>query len=174
MKFLLLALVALFIFSSCEEENKQAPIKDDTKGADQISYNFTTYFIDSNYTKAKLSSFRARMYSNQKLTFLDSNVKVEFFSKFTGKRVSIMTADSVRINDETRNMIAYGKVFVLSDSTGAKLSGTELSWNQSTQKINSSKYVTYSSSIERISGWGFESDLNLENYRFTRVSGEQK
>lgn len=171
---ILLTLISIFVLACNEEVTVAKKLIDETRGADQVSYNFSGYFIDSNYTKAKLTSKIARIYNEQRKTILDSLVKVDFYSKTTGKRITYMEADCVVVDDNTKNMYAYGKVFVLSDSSKASLRTNYLFWDNKAQKLLSDKFVTYSSPYERISGWGFESDLNLDNYKFKRVSGEQR
>ncbi len=175
-KRILHLIVILFLFSGCEDEiNKKVfTIQEPKENADQISYNFSAYFVDSNFTKAELSAYRARIFSSKKETYLDSNVKVNFFSKKTGNKESNMRADTVVIDDVSKNMTAFGKVFVMSDLNKATLKAKMLIWNNSTQKLTSTSFVTYSSKYETISGWGFESDQNLENYKFTKVAGEQR
>lgn len=170
-------LIVTILLISCIEDDKSKKVftmQEPIDKADQISYNFSAFFIDSNFTKAELSAYQARIYSAKKETILDSNVKIYFFSKKTGKRESYMTADSVVIDDATKNMTAFGKVFVKSDGNKANLVAKVLVWNNSTQKLTSNSFVTYSSQYETISGWGFESDQNLENYKFTKVAGEQR
>ncbi len=172
--FIIIVFLSLIILSCNEEVTKVKKLEDATEGADQVSYDFSGYFIDSNYTKAKLTSKIARIYNEQRKTVLDSLVKVDFFSKTNGKRITYMEADCVVIDDNSKNMYAYGKVFVLSDSSKAGLRTNYLFWDNKAQKLFSDKFVTYSSPYERISGWGFESDLNLDNYKFKKVSGEQR
>lgn len=177
MKICIILFIISFLLISCSDDDKSKKvftIQEPLDKADQISYNFSAFFIDSNFTKAELSAYQARIFSNKKETILDSNVKIYFFSKISGKKESLMSADSVIIDDVTKNMTAFGKVFVQSQSNKANLNAKILVWDNATQKLTSNSFVTYSSQYENISGWGFESDQNLENYKFTKVAGIQK
>lgn len=138
---------------------------------DQSGTDIQVLFNDSGYTKALLKAKKARVYQDNQETFLDDDLNVDFYSKETGARVSNLTADSARIDDVTKNMLARGGVVVISDSTGNKLETEVLEWNNSTQKIYSNEFVKITTKNEIITGYGFESDQNLDNYKINRVSG---
>jgi len=168
--FILLMAVS---FISCKEQ-KVAHKKNIDNSAiglipDQISWDVKVTFIDSSYTKAILYAKRARIYQKKKETLLDSGIKVLFLSKTTGATVSTLTADSARIDDESKNMLAFGKVVVVSDSTKTTLETSLLEWNNASQKLYSTEFVKITSPEETIKGVGFESDQNLNNYKIFKV-----
>ena len=177
MKNSLFILIALIIIS-CSESKIVPKISDENienEGTpDQISYDIEVLFADSIYKKAKLKAQRARIYKENKETLLDGGVRVEFFSKQSGKRVSTLTSDSVKIDDKTKNMFAGGNVLVVSDSNRTTLKTNILEWNNTTEKLYSNEFVTIKSPYETIRGVGFESDQNLQNYKVYKVSGEQR
>ena len=178
-KIYLFILFSLLLLSCSENESKVVPAQikdtlDASQKADLISWDIEVLFVDSSYTKAVLNARRARMFSERQLTYLDGGLKVEFLSKITGKRVSLLTADSARIDDKTKNMLAQGKVLVIADSSQTRLETTLLSWDNSNQKLFSTEFVKITLPQQTIQGWGFESDLNLTNYKIFKVSGEQK
>jgi LPS export ABC transporter protein LptC len=171
----ILLLVGLVCSCSVKENhettNKTAPTSDNP---DQISRNIKVLFIDSSFTKAILRAKRARIYQERMETLLDSGLSVEFMSRQSGKRISHLTADYAKIDDRTKNMFARGNVVVISDSSQRKLVTSQLAWNNATQRFYSTEFVEISSPQERIQGYGFESDSQLNNYKISRVSGEQK
>jgi LPS export ABC transporter protein LptC len=176
-----LFVVFTFIFiCSCAEKkqaqkNKNSQTTPSTKLLpDQISYDVVVKFVDSSFTKAVLKANRARVYQDRFETILDSGVQVEFMSRTSYRRMSLLTADSVRIDDRTKNMLAGGNVHVYSDSTHTTLETTLLEWNNKTQKLYSTEFVKIKSPMERIQGTGFESDQYLNNYTIFRPSGEQR
>ncbi len=180
--FILLALISTFVSCDIEshdiqKENQPKKTTDSVEVEtmpDQISWDFEAIFVDSSFTKAILNAKRARIYNMRRETLLDSGLRVEFMSKTSGKRVSLLTADSARIDDETKNMLAKGNVFVVSDSSHTTLETSLLEWDQKTQKLYSTEYVKIVSPNEVITGIGFESDPNLNNYKIKKVSGVQK
>lgn len=142
---------------------------------DQVAWNVDINFIDSNYTRAILKARRARVYNSRFETYLDSGMTLQILSKYTGKRISLLTADSARIDDRTKNMVAKGKVVVIGDSTHTTLETSILEWNNLTQKLYSDAYVKITKfPTEIIEGYGFESDPNLTNYKIFKVKGVQQ
>ena len=141
---------------------------------DQISWDVVVKFVDSSFTKAILRAHRARIYRDKNETILDSGVECEFLSKSSQKRVSLLTADSVVIDDVTKNMLAGGHVYIYSDSSRTKVNTSFIQWNQSTMKLYSTEYVSIHRPNESLQGYGFESDQYLTNYTIFRPRGEQR
>lgn len=171
----LFLLIFFFNLSSCDIfDSKIAKPVDSTfvfREPDQVGVDIEVIFADSGYTKAILKSDKGRVFQDNQETFLDDNLKVDFYSKKSQKRISHLVADSARIDDVTKNMLARGSVVVISDSTGNKLETEVLEWNNRTQKIYSNEFVKITTRNEIITGYGFESDQNLDNYKINRVSG---
>lgn len=167
--------ILLCLSFSCSEEKKEVKtmfaIEDIKDSPDQISYDFSVYFMDSSLVKAFLKADRARIYDKQKETKLDSHVVVDFYSKENGKKVSNLIADSVTIDDATKDMIAMGNVEVVSDSTKTKINTSMLKWHNDTRKLTSDQYVKIISPEQEIEGIGFESDETLKNYTIYKVKG---
>jgi LPS export ABC transporter protein LptC len=138
---------------------------------DQTGHDIEVVFNDSGYTKAILKAKKGRVYQDNQETFLDDGLNIEFYSRASGLRISLLTGDSARIDDVTKNMLARGHVVVISDSTGNKLETEILEWNNTTQKIYSNEFVRITTRNEVITGYGFVSDQNLDNYKINRVSG---
>lgn len=166
------------LLMSCTEVKKPARTEIEKfglqKAPDQVSWNVEVFFIDSSYTKAKLNADMGRVYFDEKKTYLDGHVKVEFFSAETGQRTTLMTADSAEIDDGTRNMLARGNVVIYSDSSRTKVETSVLHWDNKTQMFYSQEFVKIDSPKEKIQGYGFESDQTLKNNKIYKVSGEQK
>ena len=173
----LISILSLILLSlSCSNEAEKRVIVDEklTEKPDQTAYDFSTDFIDSNRIKARLSAGRARIFTSHKETLIDTNVHIDFFSKFNGDRISYLDCDSAMIDDSTKIMYAYGEVFVYSDSTKTSLKTIFLEWNDSTGKLYSPEFVTIENEIEIIEGFGFESDQKLDNYKIYKVNGVKK
>ncbi|MDX9790496.1 MAG: LPS export ABC transporter periplasmic protein LptC [Candidatus Kapabacteria bacterium] len=171
----LISIVLMMLISSCEWfDSRIAKPVDSTyvfREPDQSGRDLEVLFVDSGYTKAILRAEKGRIYQDNRETFLDNSLSVDFFSKYSGARISQLTADSARIDDVTKNMLAQGNVVVISDSTGNKLETEILEWNNSTQKIYSNEFVKITTRNEIITGFGFISDQNLNNYKINKVSG---
>ncbi|GAB1429702.1 hypothetical protein MASR2M18_05340 [Ignavibacteria bacterium] len=133
-------------------------------------WDFSMTLMDSSRIKATISSARAIVNEKGQETTLDSAVKVEFMSVYS-RRVGMLTSDSAKIDDRTRNMFAYGNVKVVSDSTNVILTTPMLMWNNGKQLLFTTEKVHIVTPTEIIDGIGFESDQYLKNYKIFRVSG---
>ena len=168
--FIILVLVILFL-CSCEEKLKPSTIN--LKSYElpaQESWNNEIIFSDSGFTRAILKAGHILYYSEKAEYLLNEGVKVDFFNRI-GNHTSVLTSDSAKIDDRTKNMIAFGNVKVVSDS-GVVLTTEEMHWNNSTRRIFGDKFVTIVSPKETLQGYGFESDQNLKDYVIKKVSGQ--
>ena len=168
----LLATILIFTFVSCKEKLKPNTTNDliTAELPSQESFESHVVFSDSGITRAMLWSDHILYYSDKAEYLLQKNVKVDFHNR-DGIRNSVLTADSAKIDDITKNMTAFGNVRVVSDS-GTVLTTTEMHWINDTRMIMGDKFVTISSPLETIQGYGFESDQNLTHYEIKRVSGK--
>ncbi len=178
MKFLIYINLIVILLIGCDDPKKKVFKKTDSIDVnitpDQIAYNVEVAFVDSSFTKAILNADRGRIFNSKFETLLDGGLEVQFLSEYSGKRVSLLTADSAKIDDRTKNMLATGNVIVISDSSRTKLETSLLEWNNSTRKLYSTAYVKITTPMEIIEGYGFESDPNLTHYKILKVSGVQQ
>lgn len=171
-------LIIIILFASCafdEDKNIGDIVKQEVEvGPDQTAHDVQVSFTDSNFTKAILKANRSEIYENEKETWLKGNVEVTFFSRKSGSRVSFLTCDSSLIEDAPNDMFAYGNVHVVADSSGTTLDSQFLEFNEKKSKLYSDQYVKIENPYEILEGIGFESDLDLKNYRIYKVKGVKK
>lgn len=175
-KILIFLFFIAVLFSACGSKDQKAVSKDFLSydpEINQLVWNMKVKFIDSSYTKAILYADRGRVYPKKMQTIMEGNIRVEFLSKISN-RLSLLTADSVVVDDNTRDMTAYGRVIIISDSTHTRLETSLLQWRNKDQKLYSTEFVKIKSPNESIQGYGFESDASIRNYKIFKVSGEQR
>ena len=176
-KFLYIMLICVALTACSESKDSEKIVKEEIQAdemPDQVAYDVKVDFMDSTFLKAKLKANRARIYTEKKKTYLDGDMTAEFLSIYNGARVSILTADSAEIDDNTQDMVARGNVIVYSDSTDTKMETSVLFWDNKTRLFHSPEFVKVTSPHEVMRGYGFESDQNLKYYKFYKVSGERK
>ncbi|KAB2847352.1 MAG: LPS export ABC transporter periplasmic protein LptC, partial [Ignavibacterium sp.] len=127
----------------------------------QESWNSVVTFSDSGKTKAILWAGHLKKFDDKRETFLDQNIKVDFFNDDELK-TSTLTSKNGRVDETTNNLFAIDSVVVYSDSVTIRTE--EMMWRNKDRKIVSDKFVTVISPQEKIEGYGFESDQNLKNY----------
>lgn len=175
--FLKILLITIVLFSACireKEEKYQNEVKMKLEQMpDQLAKDVVVEFLDSSFLKAKLWAKIGKVFYQRSETWLYDSLKVEFYNK-NGKRQSVLTADSARIDDRTKDMFAFGRIVVVSDSPRTILRTSFLEWRNKAQRLYSNEYIEISTPVEEIRGYGFESDINLTNYKIYRVSGVRK
>ena len=157
--------------AGCVEEHDGKPV---ARFEEEIPihtiWDFSMILMDSSATKATVNAANAVVNDKRQETILDSAVRVEFMN-VVSQRVGVLTADSAKIDDRTRNMFAYGAVKVVSDSTRTTLTTTMLMWNNEKQLLFTPEKIRIVTPTEVIDGTGLESDQYLKNYKIFRVSG---
>jgi LPS export ABC transporter protein LptC len=128
----------------------------------QESWNSKIIFSDSGKTKAILDAGHLRVFAEAKETLLDQNIKIDFYDE-EEKKTTTLTAKRGRVDDATQNLYAIDSVVVRNEDSTI-VTTDELMWKNQDRKIVSDKFVTIISPKEKIEGYGFESDQNLENY----------
>lgn len=170
--FCVMLLCASGLLESCSsDETKNDHVGEKKDLPSQESWNTTVILSDSGLTKAVAHVHYARSFESRQETFIDSGVAVDFFSRVSGERSSLLTSDRARIDDATQNMEAHGHVVVKNDS-GTVVETEDLYWDAHTRKLHSDTFVRITSPTEHIEGYGFESDDALSNYVIYRVSGQ--
>ncbi len=170
----ILILLAVLVLPGCEKEREKPKNTVDIpdNAPDDESWNSSILFTDSSSTRARLQVGHARRYISRMETLLDSGVYVEFFDR-EGAMAATLVADSARVDDRTRDMVAYGAVHVQSDANQTTVDTDRLYWDNNRRLLHSDAHVRVVDRIRKrtIEGIGFESDESLKNYRIYRVSG---
>jgi len=166
-----LAICSLLLFA-CEEKIKPSIASTGLNGnvPTQESWKAKITLTDSGKVSGILHAGHIAVYEDQKYTFLDSGIVVDFFDE-NEHHTSVLTAKQGKVNDLTHDLEAHGNVVVVSDS-GTILRTEDLYWNNTTQRVYSQDYVEVTSPKEAIQGHGFESDRSLIHYRILKVTGQ--
>lgn len=164
MKYILFFISFLILFQYCSSKRVKPAIDVNLNTQElpsQESWNSVVTFSDSGKTKAILWAGHLKKFDDKRETFLDQNIKVDFFNDDELK-TSTLTSKNGRVDETTNNLFATDSVVVFSDSVTIRTE--EMMWRNKDRKIVSDKFVTIISPQEKIEGYGFESDQNLKNY----------
>lgn len=169
----LVALAAWLVAGGCTERAEVARVKNDPflRSPTHVSYNVNIMLADSSFVRARVQADVGRVREDIQQTELVGNVKVVFFQRRSEIVAARLTCDSVVIDDRTRDMMAFGSVVVVSDSTSTTLRTSKLTWSQAAQRVRSDQPVRIETPSEQIDGIGFESDQYLTDYRIFQVRG---
>lgn len=171
----LIALISLFALAC---GGKSTPPKIDMTyiGDDypvQETWNAKIIFSDSGRVKAILVTPYLAQYSRQGALErqMDSTFRVDFFDEF-GHHTSFITANRAKVHPNT-DMEAFENVLVISDDC-TRVTTEYMKWTANDKKIRSDKFVTITKPTETLSGYGFESDQSLKNYRIFKAKGQMQ
>lgn len=167
-------LVGLLLRNGCEEKIKPsvAPAGLGQDVPSQESWSSTITFTDSGRVTAILRAGHIAIYSERRVTVLDSSIVVDFYDEH-GHHSSVLTARRGMVNDVSHDFEAHEDVVVISDS-GSTLRTEDLYWSNTTRKVHTPAFVDITSPSEHILGQGFESDQGLKHYTIFRVSAQAK
>ncbi|MBV6512731.1 MAG: Lipopolysaccharide export system protein LptC [Ignavibacteriaceae bacterium] len=171
MRTFVLLFLSLIIFAGCNQEKIKPEVNTEVKPADlpdQESWDSEVMLIDTTGLRALITSGHIRVYYKNKETLFEKGLKVDFYNEQRLKTTTL-TADRGRIDDETKDLYAYGNVVAVNDS-GVVLKSDELIWRNNEAKIRTDKFVTITSKYESIQGYGFESDQHIRNYVIYKIN----
>ncbi|MCS6989037.1 MAG: LPS export ABC transporter periplasmic protein LptC [Chloroherpetonaceae bacterium] len=174
MKRLILCLALLA--TACGKKSEPPKVDMTYVGDDypvQETWNAKIVFSDSGRVKAILVAPHIAQYSRQGTLErrMDSSFRVDFFDDM-GRHSSVITANRAVIHPNN-DMEAFENVVVVSDDC-TRITTEYMKWVSLERKIRSDKFVTITKPTETISGYGFESDQNLKNYRIFKASGQMR
>ena len=132
------------------------------KGAtpDEVFEDFVTQESDSGRVRWKLTAPLANRFNSKNLVLMD-NPKIEFFSQ-TGELETTLTSDKGEYYQNTRDMLSYGNVVVVS-TEGDVLETDSLLWVNKLNKIISHCFVTLKRGRDVMTGIGLECDQDLSS-----------
>ena len=93
-------------------------------------------------------------------------VRIEFFNDI-GETYSTLVADQGLVHQRTNDLEARGHVNIVTTS-GVRLETDSLRWINATGKIVSDAFVRVTRKHDVVTGWGFESDANLDHFHLSR------
>lgn len=166
--------LVLLLGAGCEEKIKPTVLPGIASETipQQESWNSTVTLTDSGRVRAIIDAGYIRVYSEMRSTLLSEGIRVRFYSD-QGEHTSTLTADEGKVDDQTNNLEASGRVRVVS-SDSTLLETPHLFWDNAKRLVHTQESVKITSTREKIQGRGLEADQHLRNYRIFHVTGEAK
>ena len=161
----LAAVVAIAATTGCQSRNAPAPGAADLKIPDQEARDFTLTETSEGKKNWTLWASYAAMYNAKNLVDART-IQIEFFDS-KGKRYSKLVADQGLVDQRTNNLEAVGHVRIVTE-TGVHMETDSLHWINNTQKIISESFVKVTRNRDVVTGYGFESDPNLDHFHLKR------
>jgi LPS export ABC transporter protein LptC len=149
----------------CDQASRAVPGPASGDLPDQEVSDFVVTETDAGHPQWTLYARSAAIY-NPRNTIVARGVRIDFFDE-KGERTSTLTAREGEMNQMRRDMVARGNV-VLQTTEGTRMSTEELHFLNQQQRIVSDAFVRVERRGDVLTGYGFESDPNLEHFEFKR------
>lgn len=127
---------------------------------DQILTNSETYLTSGGRRTGVIKSDTLKVYQAKDTTLL-YGLQVDFYDT-VGAHILTLTSDSGLVTKHQTALEAMGNVVARSDN-GRRLETDSLRWDASTGKVTTEGYVEAYRGDDKISGWGLETNQNLDN-----------
>jgi LPS export ABC transporter protein LptC len=137
----------------------------------EVADSVEILYSDSAVVRVRIKAALLHNYSdtkNPRREFPDG-ILVEFFD--ANKNIqSRLTAKKAVQYDKTNKFVVEDNV-VIRSIKNETIETEGLTWDESTQRVYSDRFITITTATEVIEGYGFESDYNFQNWELKKVSG---
>jgi LPS export ABC transporter protein LptC len=151
--------------TGCHGKPASRPSAAELRIPDQEARDFTLTESSEGRKSWTLWASYAAMYDDQNLVDAQQ-VRIEFYDS-KGARYSTLLADRGSVHQRTNDLEARGNVRVTTE-TGVTMVTDSLRWLNSSGKIASDAFVRVTRKGDVVTGYGFESDPNLDHFHLTR------
>ena len=137
---------------------------------DAESWDAVITLTNKGAKRGVIRSGHLEKYNDKEFILLDQNVDADFFNEeevFTTNLKSLVA----EIDEEEDFLVAIGNVVVVTDS-GVTLFTDTLSWDNQKEKVFTSDSVVFiTEKKDTLYGIGFESDIELNNWKILQPTG---
>ena len=161
----------LLIFQfACQSNELQRSGETRQGRPDAESWDAVITLTNKGAKRGVIRSGHLEKYNDNEFILLDQNVDADFFNEeevFTTNLKSLVA----EIDEEEDFLVAIGNVVVVTDS-GVTLFTDTLSWDNQKEKVFTSDSVIFiTEKKDTLYGIGFESDIELNNWKILQPTG---
>ena len=161
--------VLIFQFA-CQSNEVQKSGQTRQGRPDAESWDAVITLTNKGAKRGVIRSGHLEKYNDKEFILLDQNVDADFFNEeevFTTNLKSLVA----EIDEEEDFLVAIGNVVVVTDS-GVTLLTDTLSWDNQKEKVFTSDSVIFiTEKKDTLYGIGFESDIELNNWKILQPTG---
>ena len=161
-------LLFFFILTSCSRSYEtEAPVND---VHDQLSVDIEITLTEKGNIKALIKSKLLERNDNNLELKLTENVNVDLYDD-NYQHSSLITSNYAFVSETENKINAFGDVIVAADN-GQQLWTDSLLWDNKADKIFTNASLTFiSGNLDTLYGTGFESNIDLTNWKITKPKG---
>ena len=163
-------LFVLILQFACQSNELQRSGETRQGRPDAESWDAVITLTNKGAKRGVIRSGHLEKYNDNEFILLDQNVDADFFNEeevFTTNLKSLVA----EIDEEEDFLVAIGNVVVVTDS-GVTLFTDTLSWDNQKEKVFTSDSVIFiTEKKDTLYGIGFESDIELNNWKILQPTG---
>ena len=163
-------LFVLIFQLACQSNEPQRSGETRQGRPDAESWDAVITLTNKGAKRGVIRSGHLEKYNDNEFILLDQNVDADFFNEeevFTTNLKSLVA----EIDEEEDFLVAIGNVVVVTDS-GVTLFTDTLSWDNQKEKVFTSDSVIFiTEKKDTLYGIGFESDIELNNWKILQPTG---
>ncbi len=165
-------IIPFFIFFAygCQVSEVERSGKSRDGRPDAESWNATITLTNKGAKRAVIRAGHLEKYNERQYILLNEEVDADFFNE-NEIYTTNLKSKIAEIDEEEDFLIAIGNVVVLSDS-GVTLFTDTLSWDNIREKVyTDDKVIFITEEQDTLYGIGFESDVELDNWKILKPTG---
>jgi LPS export ABC transporter protein LptC len=161
-------LLFFFILTSCSRSYETEASVSDVH--DQLSVDVEITLTEKGNIKALIKSKLLERNDNNLELKLTDNVNVDLYDD-NYQHSSLITSNYAFVSETENKINAFGDVIVAADN-GQQLWTDSLLWDNKADKIFTNASLTFiSGNLDTLYGTGFESNIDLTNWKITKPRG---
>ena len=172
LKYTFSLIFSLIVLASCE--NSESNIRDFINAQDlaveQLAESEIIYTENGNLKVKVMSQKMKRFSDKEEIIELSGDVQFDFYKLEISNAKSALTCEKSTINNTTNIMIANNNV-ILIGSDNKKLKSEQLIWDKKKNLVYTESEITIQTDDEIISGVGFKSTPDFEEYEIKSAKG---
>ena len=172
LKYTFNLIFSLIVLASCE--NSESNIRDfvnaENLAVEQLAYSEIIYTENGNLKVKVMSQKMERFSDKEEIIELSGDVQFNFYKLDISNAKSLLTCEKSTINNTTNIMIANNNV-ILIGSDNKKLKSEQLIWDKKKNLVYTESEITIQTDDEIISGVGFKSTPDFEEYEIKNAKG---
>ena len=161
-------LLLFFILTSCSRSYEAEASLNDVH--DQLSVDVEITLTEKGNIKALINSKLLERNDNSLELKLTDNVNVDLYDD-NYQHLSLITSNYAFVSETENKINAFGDVIVAADN-GQQLWTDSLLWDNKADKIFTNASLTFiSGNLDTLYGTGFESNIDLTNWKIIKPRG---
>ncbi len=160
--------IGWIVLAACGEWSDPGDTVNPSEKPNQEGWNSKAILTTDGVVSAEIDYVHMMRWDKRQLTTFREGVVMDFYED--GEHSGRLTADSGAIYTSTKNVVAVGRVVIVSDS-GLSMRTEKVEWNEQKQRLFAEGRVMLTTQEDTLYGFEFESDRSLANWKMKSASG---